>query len=1124
MNKIYQQIKHKILVLDGAMGTMIQNYKLTEKDYRGDRFKNITQVQKGNNDMLSITQPHIIEEIHSMFLNAGADIIETNTFNANSVSMADYQMENLCYELNYNSAKIAKKITDRFNSKEDNKPRFVAGSMGPTNKTASMSSDVNDPAYREVTFDDLKIAYAEQAGGLIDGGADLLIVETIFDTLNAKAALFAIEEVCREKAIKIPIMVSCTISDASGRLLTGQTVEAFLNSVAHFDIFSIGLNCALGAKEMRQYIEELSKKAPFYVHAYPNAGLPDEFGEYTENPEKMSIYVKDILDNRFVNIIGGCCGTTPEHIKLFAELAAKSEIRPIPKQKKRLKLSGLEPLTIFPGSNFINIGERTNVAGSKKFARLIAENKYEEALSVASDQVDGGAQIIDINMDDAMIDSKTAMVKFLNLIASDPDIAKLPLMIDSSKWEVIEAALKCVQGKAIVNSISLKEGEEIFKEQAKKIKQFGAAVIVMAFDEKGQADSSDRKIEICERSYNILTKDINFTPEDIIFDPNVLAIATGIKEHNNYAVDFITAVKWIKENLPYARTSGGISNLSFSFRGNNKIREAMHSVFLYHAINIGLDMGIVNPGLLQVYDEIPEELIILTEDVILNRRKDATERLIIYSQKTGKSAKTSKKRDNWREENIAERISHSLVKGISDFIETDINVALDEYPDAVSIIEGPLMDGMKKVGDLFGSGKMFLPQVIKSARVMKKAVIYLSPYVEKEKIAKGEVKISGKIVLATVKGDVHDIGKNIISVVLACNNIEIIDLGVMTAPGKILEIARAERVNIIGLSGLITPSLDEMIHIAQEMKRLNLNIPMLVGGATTSEKHTAIKIATTTNVPVFHIKDASKIVSVVSGLLSKDLRNNLILEEQAKQDSIRKSYLDKQSESPLISLDEARKNKFKTDWNSIKITKPSFIGNKLLLEYPLEIVSKYINWTFFFHSWKITGIYPSIFNDPIKGDEARKIHDDALQMLSIIFEKRMLQANVVIGLYPANSVGDDIEIYENESRQTVLKEFHFLRNQEANKINLCLADFIAPKETGINDYLGCFVVTSGLGIEKWIKKFESKNDDYSVIMLKILATHLAEALAELIHERVRKEIWGYANKETMELESLFKCK
>ncbi|OQX82235.1 MAG: methionine synthase [Bacteroidetes bacterium 4484_276] len=1124
---IYQILKHRILVLDGAMGSLIQQYHLKEKDFRGGRFKHHPSDLKGCNDLLSITRPDIISEIHEQYLEAGADIIETNTFNATSISMADYKMEAVVYEMNKASAEIAKKAAGKFTHQNPDKPRFVAGSLGPTSKTASMSPDVNDPGFRAVTFDQLVESYQEQAEGLIAGGVDILLIETIFDTLNAKAAMFAVENAFEKTGARLPMMISGTITDASGRTLSGQTTEAFLISVSHAGLLSVGLNCALGAKEMRPYLEELSSKAPLNISVYPNAGLPNQFGEYDESPEAMAAQLKDFVESGFANIIGGCCGTTPDHIKKFTEVAGQGRPRKIPETGPHLRLSGLEPLTIFPGSNFINVGERTNVSGSRKFARLIREGNYEAALTVARDQVEGGAQIIDVNLDEAMLDSEKEMVKFLHMMVSEPDIARLPVMIDSSKWRVIEAGLKCLQGKPVVNSISLKEGEAKFKHRAKLIKKYGAAVIVMAFDEDGQAATFERKIEICKRAYNILTKEIGFPAEDIIFDPNILTIATGIDEHNNYAVDYINATKWIKKNLPHARVSGGVSNLSFSFRGNNMVREAMHSAFLFHAIKAGMDMGIVNPGMLQIYDEIPIDLLQLVEDVILNRRKNATDHLIAYADKVKDTGKKKVKVDIWRELNVQERLKHALVKGIVDFIDDDVEEARQQYPRALDVIEQPLMDGMNMVGELFGSGKMFLPQVIKSARVMKKAVAVLLPYIEAEKAESGQSSSAGKVLLATVKGDVHDIGKNIVGVVLACNNFEVIDLGVMVPAEKILQTAMDENVDIVGLSGLITPSLEEMVHMAKEMTRLKMNVPLLIGGATTSAIHTAVKIDPNYAPPVVHVKDASKSVGVVASLLSENQKEKFIRSIKEKYATAREKYENSKLEGKYISLGDARKNKIKIDWENSPVYKPSFFGNKYFTDYDLDEIRKYIDWTFFFRAWRINGKYPAIFNDPVKGEEAKKIFDDANQMLDEIINEKMLQANGSIGFYRATAVGDDVELFANDNREKPVAIFRFLRNQQEKPDgvpNLSLTDFIAPKKSAKEDYIGGFAVTTGIGLEKWVEQYESENDDYSAIMIKILADRLAEAFAELMHHKVRKEFWGYVPDENLNTEEILREK
>jgi 5-methyltetrahydrofolate--homocysteine methyltransferase len=1122
---IYQEIEHRVLVLDGAMGTMIQKYKLEESDYRGKQFADWASDVKGNNDLLCLTQPDIIYNIHKEYLKAGADIIETNTFNANSISMDDYQMSKYVTDINLAAAKLAKKAADEITALNPDKTRFVAGALGPTNKTTSLSPKVEDPSYRAVSFDEIYDCYFEQATALLEGGVDLFLIETIFDTLNAKAAIMAIENLMTQKKQRIPVMISGTITDASGRTLSGQTVEAFLNSVSHIDLLSIGLNCSLGAKDLRPYLAELSAKAPTYISAYPNAGLPNQFGEYDETPIEMAKQIKDFTDNKFVNIIGGCCGTTPEHIREMAKIAKKAEIHKKQAKDYTLKLSGLEPLTIFENSNFINIGERTNVSGSLKFARLIREQKYEEAVSIAQNQVKNGAQIIDINVDDAMLDSKKEMVRFLNYLASEPDISKVPFMIDSSKWSVLEAGLKCVQGKAIVNSISLKEGEKSFIERAQKIKLYGAATVVMAFDEEGQANTYERRIEICERAYEILTKKVDFPPQDIIFDPNILTIATGIEEHNNYAVDFIKTVKWIKENLPLAKVSGGVSNLSFSFRGNNMVREAMHSVFLYHAIQVGLDMGIVNPEMLQIYDEIPKDLLKLVEDVVLNRRKDATDKLILYAEQLKSVNKKEEKTDVWRKLKTNERLKYALIKGIMEYIEEDVEEARLQFPRAIEVIEGPLMNGMDVVGDLFGSGKMFLPQVVKSARVMKKAVAKLLPYIENEKSKDDKNSSNGKILMATVKGDVHDIGKNIVGVILACNNFEVIDLGVMVSVEKILRIAKKENVDIIGLSGLITPSLEEMIYVAKEMERQNFSIPLLIGGATTSKIHAAVKIDPSYTSPVIHVRDASRAVGVTSNLVSTDFAQPYICKIKKEYSKLREKYYSNLEDKNYLSIEDARTNALKLDWDNETFYKPQFTGIKKFEDYALEEISKYIDWTFFFHAWKLNGKYPEIFDDPIKGKEAKKLYNDAQDLLSKIIKNKMLKAKGVIGFFPANADGDDIILYKDEQRKDILETFNLLRNQEEKKNeypNLCLSDFIAPKTSGKEDYIGTFAVTTGLNLEKWISKFEQNLDDYSSIMIKILADRLAEAYAELLHLNVRKKYWGYVADENLSLSSIFK--
>jgi len=1124
MDQLIQELQRRILVLDGAMGTMIQTYKLDEAGYRGEKFKNHPVSLKGNNDLLSLTQPKIIEEIHRAYLEAGADILETNTFNSTRISMADYKMENQAYAINVAAARLAKKLTEEFTKKDPSKPRFVAGAIGPTNRTASLSPNVNDPGFRAVSFDDLVAAYTEQAQGLIEGGADILLVETVFDTLNCKAALFAIDGYFQKIGKKIPVMVSGTITDQSGRILSGQTVEAFWNSIAHADLLSVGLNCALGAKELRPHLEELSQISPILVSAHPNAGLPNQFGEYDETPEKMGILIEDFIKSGFVNIIGGCCGTTPAHIKKIAEAAGKYPPRKIPKIEPWTRLSGLEPLTIRPDALFVNVGERTNITGSPKFSKAILSGDYEAALSIAKQQVDAGAQIIDINLDEGLLDSEAAMVKFLNLVASEPDISKVPIMVDSSKWSVIEAGLKCVQGKGIVNSISLKEGEARFLEQAKKVRQYGAAVVVMAFDEKGQADTAKRKFEIASRSYKILTEKIGFPPEDIIFDPNILTIATGMDEHNNYAVEFIEATRQIKAAFPLSHVSGGISNLSFSFRGTNSIREAMHSVFLYHAMKAGMDIGIVNAGLMTVYDEIPKDFLEIVEDAILNRRPDATERLLKFAETVKKEGKVTIKDEQWRKGTVEERLSHALVQGVTDHIEQDIEEARQKYPRPIAVIEGPLMDGMNVVGDLFGSGKMFLPQVVKSARVMKKAVAYLTPFIEKEKEKSGKHS-SGKILLATVKGDVHDIGKNIVGVVLGCNNYEIIDLGVMTPCEKILETAVKEKVDIIGLSGLITPSLDEMVHVAKEMERTGLKLPLLIGGATTSITHTAVRIEPAYRGPTIHVLDASKSVTVAGSIINPEKRDKFIAEKRKDYAKIREEQKNRTKDARYVSIETARKNKFKSEWQKVPITAPFFPGVKTFKSYSIEAISHKIDWSPFFHTWELRGRYPAIFQDPEVGKAAKKLFDDAQHLLKVILNKKLLVANGVIGLFPAHSVGDDIEVYADEGRTKVLAVFHTLRQQilkPAGDWNLALADFIAPKESGIKDYLGAFAVTAGINIEPLVKKFEKEHDDYQAIMTKALADRLAEAFAELMHQEVRKKYWGYVKNEKLSTEELIR--
>jgi 5-methyltetrahydrofolate--homocysteine methyltransferase len=1119
---LQKALRDRILVLDGAMGTMIQRHTLTEEDFRGEHFKDHPCSVKGNNDMLSITRPDIIKDIHRQYFQAGADIVETNTFSANVISMADYQMEDAVYALNYESAKIAREVADEF-AHELEKPRFVAGSIGPTNRTLSLSPDVNDPGYRAITYAQLEQAYYDQVHGLVQGGCDILLVETIFDTLNAKAALSAIRRYFDTHKVELPIMVSGTITDASGRTLSGQTTEAFLNSLSHFPMLSIGLNCALGAEELRPYLKTLADKAPFHVSAHPNAGLPNEFGQYDQAPNYMGSVIEEFLSSGFCNIIGGCCGTTPPHIKAIAEVAAKYPPRQIPTVEPFMRLSGLEPLNVLPTSNFINIGERTNVAGSKKFLKLIQEDKYDEALSIARHQVEGGAQIIDINMDDGMIDGKAAMVKFLQLIAAEPDISRIPIMIDSSKWEIIEAGLQCIQGKGVVNSISLKDGEQKFKDQASKIMSYGAAVVVMAFDEEGQADTLQRRKDICKRSYDLLVNEVGFPAQDIIFDPNIFPVATGMEEHRQNAMDFFGATKYIREELPNAHVSGGVSNVSFSFRGNDLVREAMHSAFLYHGIQHGMDMGIVNPAMLEVYDEIPKELLEKVEDVLLDRNEEATEALMEFAKTIERGGVKEKKSDEWRSWPVNKRLEHSLVKGVVDFIESDIEECRQNYPRALEVIEGPLMDGMNVVGDLFGSGKMFLPQVVKSARVMKKAVAVLLPFIEAEKKG-GESQNAGKILMATVKGDVHDIGKNIVGVVMACNNYEIIDMGVMVPAEKILKRAREENVDIIGLSGLITPSLDEMVGVAKEMERLGFTIPLLIGGATTSRIHTAVKVDPCYSGPVVHVLDASKSVTVASSLLSEDGQK---IKDAFKADyrALAANHASRSQAKEFLSYEAARQNKLKINWSRTDIQKPKSLGIQAFKDMDLSVLRQYIDWTPFFQTWMLAGKYPDILNDDVVGIEATKLYEDAQRTLDDLVSERRLKANGVIGLFPANTVDDDtVEIYRDETRGTVLASFHHLRQQTkktADQANLSLADFIAPK--GVReDYTGFFAVTTGGGIETLLEEAEADQDDYKSIMIKALADRLAEAFAEHLHWRVRTELWGYTHDEQLSNEELIR--
>jgi 5-methyltetrahydrofolate--homocysteine methyltransferase len=1124
LDQLKKALKERIIVLDGAMGTMIQNQKLDEAAFRGDRFKDYDREVQGNNDLLNLTQPALLRNIHAEYLDAGADIIETNTFNSTRLSQADYGMEELARELNVASARLAREIADEYTAKNPDKPRFVAGAVGPTSRTASLSPDVNNPGYRNVDFQTLVDNYYEAVSGLVEGGSDLILIETIFDTLNAKAAIYATQQFFEDSGIELPIMISGTITDASGRTLSGQTTEAFYNSVAHAKPISIGLNCALGADALRPYVEELSNKAETYVSAHPNAGLPNEFGEYDQTPEEMAEIIEGFARDGFLNIIGGCCGSRPEHIEAIANAVSKYPPRQIPERPKALRLAGLEPFTGDENTLFINVGERTNVTGSKRFLRLIKEEQYEEALSVARDQVENGAQIIDINMDEGMLDSKEVMVTFLNLVASEPDISRVPIMIDSSKWEVIEAGLRCIQGKAVVNSISLKEGEEAFIKRAKDCMRYGAAVVVMAFDEDGQADTYERKTEICKRSYDLLVG-IGFNPGDIIFDPNIFAIATGIEDHNNYAVDFINATRWIKENLPHASVSGGVSNVSFSFRGNDAVREAIHSVFLYHAIKAGMNMGIVNPGQLVIYDEIEPDLKELVEDVVLNRREDSTDRLLEAAEKFKSKGGQTKEEDlAWREWPVEKRLEHALVKGITNFIIEDTEACRLNASHPIDVIEGPLMDGMNVVGDLFGDGKMFLPQVVKSARVMKQAVAYLIPYIEAEKSEDQQAK--GKILMATVKGDVHDIGKNIVGVVLQCNNYEVIDMGVMVPCEKILETAKKENVDIIGLSGLITPSLDEMVHVAREMQRLDFRIPLMIGGATTSKAHTAVKIEPHyKNDIALYVSDASRCVNVASQLLSKTAKPAFVEAARTEYDEIRERRKNRGDRTKLVSLKEARARAPEVDFENYQPPEPAFTGVRVFEDYDLNELVEYIDWTPFFVSWDIAGKYPAIFDDPKRGEAARNLFDDAQKLLTQMIDEKRIRARGVIGFWPANRRGDDIVVYTDETRTEELTTLHHLRQQDEKapgKPMMALSDFVAPESSHLGDYVGGFAVTTGIGVDELTTEFKNAHDDYSAIMVQALADRLAEAFAERMHERVRKEFWGYANDEQMANEDLIK--
>ncbi|MCF7503845.1 methionine synthase [Vibrio sp. L3-7] len=1124
--KIEALLKQRILLIDGGMGTMIQDYKLEEQDYRGERFADWHSDLKGNNDLLVLTQPKLIKDIHSEYLEAGADILETNTFNSTTIAMADYDMASLSEEINFTAAQLAREAADEWTAKTPNKPRFVAGVLGPTNRTCSISPDVNDPGYRNVSFDELVEAYSESTRALIKGGSDLILIETIFDTLNAKACAFAVESVFEEIGIKLPVMISGTITDASGRTLSGQTTEAFYNALRHVRPISFGLNCALGPDELREYVNEMSRISECNVSAHPNAGLPNAFGEYDLSPEEMAEHVKEWAESGFLNLIGGCCGTTPEHIRQMADVVEGVTPRQLPDLPVSCRLSGLEPLTIAKESLFVNVGERTNVTGSARFKRLIKEELYDEALSVAREQVENGAQIIDINMDEGMLDAEACMVKFLNLCASEPEISKVPVMVDSSKWEVIEAGLKCIQGKGIVNSISLKEGKEKFVEQAKLVRRYGAAVIVMAFDELGQADTRERKVEICTNAYNILVDEVGFPPEDIIFDPNIFAVATGIDDHNNYAVDFIEAVSDIKRDLPHAMISGGVSNVSFSFRGNNYVREAIHAVFLYHCFKNGMDMGIVNAGQLEIYDNVPEDLREAVEDVVLNRRDDSTERLLdiataYLERAVGKVE--DKSALEWRTWPVEKRLEHSLVKGITDFIVEDTEEARVNASRPIEVIEGPLMDGMNVVGDLFGEGKMFLPQVVKSARVMKQAVAHLEPFIN---ATKDVGATNGKILLATVKGDVHDIGKNIVGVVLQCNNYEIIDLGVMVSCEKILKVAKEENVDIIGLSGLITPSLDEMVHVAKEMGRQGFKLPLLIGGATTSKAHTAVKIEQNYSEPVVYVNNASRAVGVCTSLLSNELKPAFVEKLVLDYDRVRDQHNRKKPRTKPVSLERARANRVAIDWNAYTPPAPAKPGVHIFKGFDVATLRKYIDWTPFFMTWSLVGKYPAIFDHEEVGEEAKRLFKDANDLLDRVQREKLLEARGMCAMFPANSVGDDIEVYTDESRTEVLKVLHNLRQQteKPKGFNYCLSDYIAPKDSGKADWIGGFAVTGGIGERELADEYKANGDDYNAIMIQAVADRLAEAFAEYLHKEVRKDIWGYSPDEDLSNDDLIREK
>ncbi|WP_135456105.1 methionine synthase [Vibrio echinoideorum] len=1124
--KIEALLKQRILLIDGGMGTMIQDYKLEEQDYRGERFADWHSDLKGNNDLLVLTQPKLIKDIHSEYLEAGADILETNTFNSTTIAMADYDMASLSEEINFTAAQLAREAADEWTAKTPDKPRFVAGVLGPTNRTCSISPDVNDPGYRNVSFDELVEAYSESTRALIKGGSDLILIETIFDTLNAKACAFAVESVFEEIGIKLPVMISGTITDASGRTLSGQTTEAFYNALRHVRPISFGLNCALGPDELREYVSEMSRISECNVSAHPNAGLPNAFGEYDLSPEEMAEHVKEWAESGFLNLIGGCCGTTPEHIRQMADVVEGVTPRQLPDLPVSCRLSGLEPLTIAKESLFVNVGERTNVTGSARFKRLIKEELYDEALSVAREQVENGAQIIDINMDEGMLDAEACMVKFLNLCASEPEISKVPVMVDSSKWEVIEAGLKCIQGKGIVNSISLKEGKEKFVEQAKLVRRYGAAVIVMAFDELGQADTRERKVEICTNAYNILVDEVGFPPEDIIFDPNIFAVATGIDDHNNYAVDFIEAVSDIKRDLPHAMISGGVSNVSFSFRGNNYVREAIHAVFLYHCFKNGMDMGIVNAGQLEIYDNVPEDLREAVEDVVLNRRDDSTERLLdiataYLERAVGKVE--DKSALEWRTWPVEKRLEHSLVKGITDFIVEDTEEARVNASRPIEVIEGPLMDGMNVVGDLFGEGKMFLPQVVKSARVMKQGVAHLEPFIN---ATKDVGATNGKILLATVKGDVHDIGKNIVGVVLQCNNYEIIDLGVMVSCEKILKVAKEENVDIIGLSGLITPSLDEMVHVAKEMERQGFKLPLLIGGATTSKAHTAVKIEQNYSEPVVYVNNASRAVGVCTSLLSNELKPAFVEKLVLDYDRVRDQHNRKKPRTKPVSLERARANRVAIDWNAYTPPAPAKPGVHIFKDFDVATLRKYIDWTPFFMTWSLVGKYPAIFDHEEVGEEAKRLFKDANDLLDLVQREKLLEARGMCAMFPANSVGDDIEVYTDESRTEVLKVLHNLRQQteKPKGFNYCLSDYIAPKDSGKADWIGGFAVTGGIGERELADEYKANGDDYNAIMIQAVADRLAEAFAEYLHKEVRKDIWGYSPDEDLSNDDLIREK